>query len=221
MSIAEREIEIFRGLSDELIERLKPYAAQLEFKGGSVVIWQGDPADCIYCVLVGEVEIYRLSPGGREQILNRMGSGACFNLAPALLENGINQANVRALTDCRLLTLSAPDFKRMIVEIPRFGLAVSQTFAKRLAHMTNLVETLGLYSVRQRLASFLIDQADAGEGRAAVRWTQTDMANRLGTVRDVLGRTLRKMADEGMLRIERENILLLDREKLDRAARGE
>ena len=87
--------------------------------------------------------------------------------------------------------------------------------------MTDLIETLSLYSVRQRVAKFLIDEADAIEKENAVRWTQTDMAKRLGTVRDVLGRTLRKFADEGLVRFERERIILLDRQGLEKAATGE
>ena len=47
------------------------------------------------------------------------------------------------------------------------------------------------------------------------------MAKRLGTVRDVLGRTLRKFADEGLVRFERERIILLDRQGLEKAAVGE
>ena len=86
--------------------------------------------------------------------------------------------------------------------------------------MAKLVETLSLYSVRQRLARFLIEQADTEKIDGSMRWTQTDMANRLGTVRDVLGRTLRKMEDEGLVRIVREKILLIDRQRLESVAEG-
>ena len=87
--------------------------------------------------------------------------------------------------------------------------------------MTDLIETLSLYSVRQRVAKFLIGEAEALKKEDSIRWTQTDMAKRLGTVRDVLGRTLRKFADEGLVRFEREKILLMDRQGLEKAAQGE
>lgn len=149
-----------------------------------------------------------------------MPAGHWFNLVPALLPEGKNQANVRALTDCQLLVITKNEFNRLIEKIPAFGIAVTRYFARRLAHMTDLVESISLYSVRQRLARFLVEQADQ-RGGGFVRWTQTDIANRLGTVRDVIGRALRRMSDEGMLRVEREKILLLDREKLEKAAAGD
>lgn len=214
-------LHLFRELSARQVEQIVPLTMEKEFQSGEAIIWQGDPCESVYCVITGEVEVFRLSPAGREQILDRMSIGQWFNLVPALIADARNQSSVRALKDCRLLAISRSNFTHLLVYIPAFGLAVSRYFAQRLAYMTSLIETLSLYSVRQRLAQFLISQADADGGGGAVRWTQTDIANRLGTVRDVIGRTLRKMADEGMLRIERENILLLDREKLQCAALGE
>jgi CRP/FNR family transcriptional regulator len=216
-----KNFPLFREMSTRQVEQIIPLTKERAYLGGEAIIWQGDPCESVYCVLSGEVEIYRISPNGREQILDRMSVGQWFNLVPALITNANNQANVRTLTDSRLLTISRSNFKNLLVEIPAFGLAVTRYFAQRLTHMTSMIETLSLYSVRQRLAQFLIAQADTDEGGGTVRWTQTDIANRLGTVRDVIGRALRRMADEGTLRIEREKILLIDREKLTRAAEGD
>lgn len=221
MSVDFKNLYLFRELNAEQINQITPLTAEKTYSSGETVIWQGDPCESIYCVITGEVEIYRLSPAGREQILDRMSAGQWFNLVPALIVDAGNQANVRTLTDSRLLSISRSNFTRLLVDVPAFGLAVNRYFAQRLAHMTSMIETLSLYSVRQRLAQFLIAQADSSRGSGIVRWTQTDIANRLGTVRDVLGRALRHMESEGMLRIEREKILLLDREKLMRAAEGE
>jgi CRP/FNR family transcriptional regulator len=221
MSSNLKNLFLFQELNAEQINRIASLTAEKTYPGGEIVIWQGDPCESVFSVIHGEVEIYRLSPAGREQILDRMTAGQWFNLVPALVMDAKNQANVRTLTDSRLLSISRSNFTRMLVEIPAFGLAVNRYFAQRLAHMTDIIETLSLYSVRQRLAQFLVAQADSSGGGGAVRWTQTDIANRLGTVRDVLGRALRRMADEGMLRIEREKILLIDREKIQRAADGD
>jgi len=87
--------------------------------------------------------------------------------------------------------------------------------------MVTLVERLSLFSVRQRLAEFLIRQAEENPLDARPRWTQDDIARQLGTVRDVVGRTLRKLEDEGLIRFQRQHILLLDREKLESLANGE
>lgn len=215
------EIKLFSGLNEELKNVVIHHSTEKSILAGASIIWQDDECEAVYFILSGEVEIFRLSPGGREQILDRMLTGGCFNFVPAILENGLNQASVRALTDCKLMLISKANFNLLITKYPQFALAVTHFFAKMLAHMTGLVETLSLYSVRQRLAKFLIDQADAMEIQSSVRWTQTDIAKRLGTVRDVLGRTLRKMEEDGILKIDWEKILLIDRRQLEKAAAGE
>lgn len=221
MTDTEVHVKLLDGLKDDLKKVFLQSTSVKVFESGEAIIWQGDECEAVYCILSGGVEIYRLSPGGREQILDRMNPGGCFNLVPALSGDGKNQANVRALTRSKLLEISKTSFLQLLRHHPEFSLAVNHFFAERLAHMTRLVETLSLYPVRQRLAMFLIDQADTTFRVDALRWTQTDIARRLGTVRDVLGRTLRKLEEEGILRIEREKILLLDRKRLEQVAEGQ
>ncbi len=95
-------------------------------------------------------------------------------------------------------------------------MAILQDFAGRLDHLTNLVEDLSLRTVRGRLARFLLEHADSIQ--AARNWTHDEIAANLGTVRDMVGRTLRAFADAGLVRIERQRIVLLDREGLEAEA---
>lgn len=216
-----KTIRLLCGQSQDVFTRIIECSVVKHYQANEFISWQADSCEFVYFILKGEVEIYRLSPAGREQILDRLGQGGCLNLVPAILENASNQANARALSACELLALRKSEFSRMLKQFPEFALAVTRFFAERLVRMADLIETLSLYSVRQRVAKFLVDQADAIENDSSIRWTQSDMAKPLGTVRDVLGRTLRKFADEGLVRFEREKIILLDRQGLEKAALGE
>jgi CRP-like cAMP-binding protein len=97
-------------------------------------------------------------------------------------------------------------------------------FADRLDHLTNLVEDLSLRTVRGRLARFLLEHAPPGPsgsidaGGVTRRWTQDEIAAHLGTVRDMVGRTLRSFGDAGLIRMDRQRIVLLDREALEAEA---
>jgi CRP/FNR family cyclic AMP-dependent transcriptional regulator len=101
-------------------------------------------------------------------------------------------------------------------ECPELALAILQDFAARLDHLTNLVEDLSLRTVRGRLARLLLDHAEADA--VTRRWTQEEIAAHLGTVRDMVGRTLRAFADAGLVRMDRQRIMLLDREGLEAEA---
>jgi CRP/FNR family transcriptional regulator len=80
----------------------------------------------------------------------------------------------------------------------------------------DLVEDLSLRTVRGRLARLLLEEAESGE--VTRHWTQAEIAARLGTVREMIGRTLRALADAGHIRIDRQRIVLLDREGLEAEA---
>jgi CRP/FNR family transcriptional regulator len=215
------EIKLLREAGEDTIKRVAAGGLARQYERGETIIWAQDECQFVFFILEGQVEVYRHASGGREQMLDRLGGGECFNLVPVCQGALENLANVRALRNTRVLAVPAADFTRLMETEPRLALSVARFLAFRLEHMTHLIETLSLYSVRQRLARFLIDRADELENGEGARWTQTDMANRLGTVRDVLGRALRKLADEGALRFERDRILLADRELLEKAARGE
>jgi CRP/FNR family transcriptional regulator len=123
---------------------------------------------------------------------------------------------VQAITPVVLYALPADDLLRLVGDGPDPAPALLRDFAIRLDRMTNLVEDLSLRTVRGRLAHFLLEQAEAGV--VTRRWRQDEIAARLGTVRDVLGRTLRAFADEGLVHIERQPIPLLDRDRLQAEA---
>lgn len=220
MSESKPSFRLLRGQNESLLKYFYRTAVRKRYSVEEVIAWQADPCEFVYFILSGAVEIFRLSPAGRGQILDRLGEGECFNLVPAILEGGMNQANARALTDCELLLLGKDDFLQLLNTNPEFLRTVAVFYAERLERMTDLIENLSLYSVRQRVARFLIDQADEIDRGQPVRWTQSDMAKRLGTVRDVLGRTLRKLADDGLVRFEREKIILVDRQRLEKEAEG-
>ncbi|NLE44398.1 MAG: Crp/Fnr family transcriptional regulator [Chloroflexi bacterium] len=208
----QRAIPMFARVSDATLAGLARVAIRTTHGSGETVIIEGDTATAVYFVADGQVSVYRMSPSGREQVLAILGPGQAFNTVPPFQKQPHNHASVRALVRTSLLAVLIDDFRRLVAESPDLALAVLDDFAERLDHLTNLVEDLSLRTVRGRLARFLLERADQGE--MTQRWTQDEMAAQLGTVRDVVGRTLRSFVDGGLIRIERNKIVLLDREGL-------
>ena len=84
------------------------------------------------------------------------------------MKNALNQANARALVDSVLLSIEKNEFLNLTESYPILSKAVAEYFAMRLSYMVNIVERLALYSVRQRMAVFLIEQADKQKPEGAV-----------------------------------------------------
>jgi len=215
-SRALRRIPIFADLSDEALARVASVAVRRVYAPGETIIIEGDPCQAAYFIAEGQVRVYRLSLGGREQVLARLGPGQTFNTVPPFRTQGVNHANVQAATETTLYAIVSDDFGRLVGECPELAMAILQDFAGRLDHLTNLVEDLSLRTVRGRLARFLLEHA--GASQVTLRWTQDEIAAHLGTVRDMVGRTLRAFADAGLVRMDRQRIVLLDRKGLEAEA---
>jgi CRP/FNR family cyclic AMP-dependent transcriptional regulator len=210
---ALRRISLFADLSDATLARAASVATRRTYAPGETVIVEGDPCRAVYFIAEGQVRVYRLSPAGREQVLARLGPGQTFNTVPPFQPHGVNHATVQALTEATLYTIASDDLCRLVSECPELALAILRDFAARLDHLANLIEDLSLRTVRGRLARFLLEHAETGE--VTQRWTQDEIAAHLGTVRDMVGRTLRAFADAGLVRMERQHIVLLDRAGLE------
>ena len=219
-----RRIDLLAGLSDDALARVARVAFPRAYAAGETVIFEGDPCEAAYFVAEGQVRVYRLSPGGREQVLAQLGPGQTFNTVPPFQSHGVNHATVQTLTAVTLFVVAREDFRRLVGECAELALAILEDFAHRLDHLTGLVEDLSLRTVRGRLARFLLEHAvgqsddPSGGGPVVHRWTQEEIAARLGTVRDMVGRTLRAFADAGWVRMDRQRIVLLDREGLEAEA---
>ncbi|MHB1318421.1 MAG: Crp/Fnr family transcriptional regulator [Anaerolineae bacterium] len=226
-----RGVALFADLSAETLGRIAAVASIRRYPPDTQLLLQGDDCTAAYFVLEGEAQVYRVSDEGREQVLVRIEAGQAFNTVPVFRRAATNPANVVTLTEVTLCAIQKDELTRLVRTQSDLALAVLRDFADRLTHLTDLVESLALHSVQQRLARFLLDRApgspDDGRDSEAVRgqsevrrWTQQEIAVHLGSVRDVVGRELRAMEEAGILRLERGRIVLLSREDLEELAHG-
>ena len=209
-------IPLFAGLSERTRLQLSRVALRRTYAPGTLILLEGEPCTAVFFIVAGQARIYRLSPQGRQQVLATLGPGQGFNTAPPFVSEATNPASVEAIGETTALTLRKDDFLSLVRGCPDLSWAILGDFASRLMHLTDLVEDLALRSVRGRLARFLLEQADGAQ--MPQPWTQDEIAAHLGTVRDVVGRSLRALVDAGLLRMERGRIVLLDREGLEAEA---
>lgn len=209
-----RQVSFCTDLPEATIEALATIAIPLKRPAGTLIQLEGDPAEAMYIVTEGRVKISRVSSSGREQVLHILTAGQHFN-AVAVFDGGPCPANAQALTDVEFLALPRDAMRAVIEQHPALALALLREFTGRLRHMVNLVEELALHTVQGRLAGLLLAQAEAAErGEAVAPLTQAEMAARLGTVREMVGRTLKNFEALGLIRLDRGMITVIDREGL-------
>jgi CRP/FNR family transcriptional regulator len=207
---------LFAELPQETLSRVARVAIRRTYAPDETIILEGAPCRAAYFVAEGHVRILRTSPEGREQVLSQLGPGRSFNTVPPFRPHGSNHATAQAVDRVAVYAIPSEDFRQLVITSPDLALALLQDFTDRLDHLTDLVEDLSLRTVRGRLARFLLKQAEADA--VTRRWTQAEIAARLGTVREMIGRTLRSFADADLIRMDRHRIELLDREGLEAEA---
>lgn len=211
---ALRQVDFCATLDEPAIVALAGIAVPLHQPAGTIVQLAGEPAEAMYVVIQGRVKIARVAPNGREQVLFVAGPGQHFNGVP-IFDDGPCPANAEALTEVRLLALPRDGLRRAVAEQPALALALLREFTGRLRHLVGLVDDLALHTVQGRLARLLVAQAEAAErGAAVAALTQAEMAAQLGTVREMVARTLKGFEVQGLIRLERGVITIVDRARL-------
>jgi CRP/FNR family transcriptional regulator len=230
------------GLSPDAQHALDAVSVARRYESGQIVMLEGEPDAPVFVVRQGAVRVYRASMDGREQTLIRLEPGAAFNVPAAFFgactegevsffvqaAQGNAPASAVALTSVELAVISRSDFCRTVIHTPELALVVLRDLATKVHHLTDLTRDLGLLTVRARLASFLLSHGlspsgeppsgSAPDGGAPEggqgRWTHHEIAAQIGTVREVVSRTMRAFVKDGLIKLERHRIVVLDREAL-------
>ena len=207
-----QSMSIFSALTPETIQALSRRSFLNNLPLGYTFRIEGMPADACYFILSGDIRVQRMNRDGRIQVLSRLTAGAPININSILLPEKTNLASVETLSETSLLVIPDEDFTYLTEHHPDFSTLLLKIFAARMAKMTELAAGLSLYSVRARLAKFLIKLAE--QPKSVEGWTQDEIAAYIGTVRDVVGRLLRDFEENGLIKRDRQKIILLDRTRL-------
>jgi CRP-like cAMP-binding protein len=210
-------IRHFTSLPEKVQLAIARCALPSHFTPEQVIFLEGEPPDRLYILEHGWVKSIRMSREGREQAIMFMGPGELFG--DVAVFTGTNYpGTVIALEAVDVFTIEQKLVWKLIAEYPELAAAVIHRLGERILHFIGLVEDLSLRNVESRVAHTLLLHVQVENGQLVVprrSWTTLDeMAARLGTVRDVLGRTLRSLEEKGLLRIERDSIVIIDPQKL-------
>jgi CRP-like cAMP-binding protein len=215
-----RAVSYFRPLPEPDLLRLQSRAIHQQFPRGRIIMLENDPCPGMYLMEGGRVKLFRTSSDGREQVLMLVGPGGVFNDVP-VFGGGPNAAAAAAMERTSLYLLPTEHVLGAMKAHPDAALAVAREFAGQLRALANLVEDLSFRHVTSRVAKLLLDYAEAPSDGAPAhrpRLTQQEIAAIVGSVREVVGRSLAALEREGAIRIDRARIVVADREALRRMA---
>ncbi len=209
-----RSVPYFAHLSAHELELVANSLVKRRLESGQIGFLEGEPCAGLYLIVSGQAKIYRLSADGREQVLALLNPGDSCNEVP-VVDGGLNPASLTAVKATVVWIWSGSEMERLRREIPDLNEAIIHSLAGRCRELVDQVYNLSFLSVTARLANFLLQQASMQAGLDRKRWTQEDIAAHIGTVREMVGRALRNLERDGLVRFNRHRIEIVDRAGLE------
>jgi len=215
-------VELFWDLSPDEIEQLERATRMVTYRRGRVLYSPDEPAEVLFILKQGEVEISRITLEGKKLVLARLGPGSIFG-EMAVLGQRMHRNFAEALTDCLVCVMSRSDVEELLLGDPRITRRLVHMLGSRLAEVEDRLEELAFKGVPARLASLLLRLASDTDwrGRRVLHGlTHQQLAELLGTYRETVTATLNQFRDQGLVEIGRRRVTLLDLARLEAIAAG-
>jgi CRP/FNR family transcriptional regulator len=210
---------LFGELSENELRALADRAVEQRLATGEILFVAGQEARGLYVIVEGTVRAYRESVDGREQVIHVERAGATIAEVP-MFDDGAYPSTVAAEQDSIILFIDGRDVRNLCLSHPTIALAALKLLATRLRRCAELVETLSLHEVDERLARLL-----RGEARSRGRHTEEgivfelvltnqQIAARIGTVREVVSRALSRLQQNELVEVNGRVVTIRNEEAL-------
>ncbi len=199
------------GLPGAELDILLENAMLMPIPAGTVVFDENQPCQGFPMLLSGSIRVIKSSPNGRELQLYRVTPGeSCIITSSCLLGHTRYTARGIAEQDLEMVLLPAPSFQALLDKHDTFRDYVFHLFSDRLSDLMQLVSAVAFQKLDQRLAALLIAKP------SPLHTTHQALADELGSAREIVSRLLKGFADQGWVKMAREQIEVVDNIALKR-----
>ena len=196
-------------LDDELLRRIATRGGVRHWPAHAVLVTEEDLTDALYILLSGRVKAYGAAEDGREIVYATLGPGEYFG--EMTLDGGPRSASVMTLEPCTCVVVPGAEVRGFLASEPDFAVHLVKKLIALARASTVQVKSLALDDVYSRVVRLLKGLAREEDGvlRVPDRLTQQDIADRVGSSREMVSRVLKPLVDGGYLSVAAGRITLL------------
>ena len=194
------ESPLFAGISAAGRRELEARAVSKRFRAGEVLFSAGTPARGLFVIAEGRVRVTR-GGHGRPHVVHEEGPGGTLGEVP-LFDGGNYPATAVAREDTRCIVYSPQVVAAAMAADPKVGWAIARTLAGRVRKLLERLDRFTARDVTARLASVLAEHQGSSPAAFALGQTHQQLAEELGTVREVVVRSLRELRRRGAIASE-------------------
>lgn len=214
---ALRQVLFLKTVREEAIETLLTTGNVRQLEKGEQLFSEFERCQGLFVVLKGAIKVYKLDSRGRELTLSLEMPGASVAELPLFDGGNYPYSAEAAQANTHLWFVPREQFRAIMRTYPEIAERALLALGVRLRQMVQIAEAQSLYTVRARLASYLLEAAG---GRSLFRLEETNEAisGHLGTVREVVSRTLRTLKEAQVISLRGRWVTVLDEAELRLAA---
>jgi CRP/FNR family transcriptional regulator len=203
-----RHYPILKKMDPKIVQEAFRNARLSRVSAGTSLFMDNQPCHAFPFVLAGKIRVFKGSQNGREITLYTVSCGdVCAITAGCILGHHPYSASAVVEVDCELLTISSEAFEALLSDKDFRGFVFS-LFSTRLQDLMILVEAVSFQRLDQRLAALLLSKG------SRITRTHQQLADELGTVREIVSRVLKTFSQAGWIRLKREEIVVCNEKGL-------
>lgn len=191
-------------------DSLKRLGRPKRFQKSEMLFSAQDEADGFYYVESGEIRVYKMDEQGREAEVVRLGPGGFLGEA-IVFASPVFPVFAQAVTDSVVRFFAKKEIKQEMAKNPGIAMYFVELLAGKCVVLSNKIESLGLRTVRQRLARYILSGCSGNRSCVVeLKVRKGELAKILGTVSETLSRNLKQMQEEGLIEVKGNRISVKD-----------
>lgn len=210
-----RQAELFRDLDDEVLKSLAARVVEKFLDRNEILFVAGTEARGLYVIAEGSVRAFRTSSDGREQVIHVEKAVTTIAEVP-FFDGGPFPSTTAAEEPARVFFIAKEDIRSVSSQHPELAFAAARVLARRLRKCAELVESLSLREVGQRVAMLFLEEAGSRGTQSdkgvkfTLSLTHNQLAARIGTVREVVTRAIHRLETQNLIRLKGKNVEISD-----------
>ena len=205
---------LFSGLSDEQLSHVRKHSHVTEMDEGKSLFCQGDDVICFYLVLSGKMKLFRVSPEGKEKVVEIASKGETFAEALMFVDQPHYPVNATALTPCTVLGINSRHFKSMLRDSVDTCFLLMGSMSFRLRGLIQEIDTLSLNTGTVRIVAYLLQNAPDDSDVFELDIAKSVIASRLSVKPETFSRILKNLHERNILTISGRKVIIQDRKAL-------
>lgn len=205
---------MFSELTEEQLDRVRRHSHIIDMVEGESLFFQGDDAVSFYLVLSGRIKLYRVSPEGKEKVVEIMESGTTFAEALMFMDQPHYPVTATALAPSRVIGINSKDFKGMLRESVDTCFLLLGSMCFRLRGLIREIDALSLDTGTVRTVSYLLEQAPEDGDNFELQVAKSVIASRLSVKPETFSRILKNLHDQEIVSIDGRNVTIHDRDAM-------